>query len=128
MPLLSQRAQSSTPQFTRSRHSSRSLPVFMRRESFTNLAPRYASGSPRSGRFHQDAQPINLAAMDGKVIPMSSHEKQVTPERIMQLAWGFTAPMIIEAAVKHGIFDAIDAGGPLLAEQVAQRTNTSPRG
>ena len=59
---------------------------------------------------------------------MSSPEKQVTPERIMQLAWGFTAPMIIEAAVKHGIFDAIEAGGPLLAEQVAQRTNTSPRG
>ena len=61
-------------------------------------------------------------------MPMASHEKPVTPERIMQLAWGFTAPMIIEAAVRHGIFDAIDAGGPLLAEQLAQRTNTSPRG
>jgi 3-hydroxy-5-methyl-1-naphthoate 3-O-methyltransferase len=66
--------------------------------------------------------------MDAKLSNAASEQKQVTPERIMQLAWGFTAPLIIEAAVRHGVFDAIDTGGPLLAEQVAQRTNTSPRG
>jgi ubiquinone/menaquinone biosynthesis C-methylase UbiE len=52
---------------------------------------------------------------------------RVTPERIMQMAWGHAAPLMIEAAVHLGVFDALD-GGPLLLEQVASRTNASPRG
>jgi hypothetical protein len=29
----------------------------------------------------------------------------ITPERIMQLAWGYAPPLIIEAAVRHQVFD-----------------------
>ena len=65
--------------------------------------------------------------MSEKAVPQSSQEKQVTPERIMQLAWGFTAPLIIESAVRYGIFDAIDANGPQSVEQIAQRAAASPR-
>ena len=57
----------------------------------------------------------------------AAQQKQATPERIMQMAWGYTAPLIIEAAVHHGIFDVIDAAGPLAAEQIAQRADASPR-
>jgi hypothetical protein len=28
-----------------------------------------------------------------------------TPERLMQLAWSFAPPLIIETAVQHGVFD-----------------------
>jgi ubiquinone/menaquinone biosynthesis C-methylase UbiE len=52
-----------------------------------------------------------------------------TPERIMQMAWGFSAPLVIEAAVRHGVFDAIDAAGkPLTVDEIAERTHTAPRG
>jgi 2-polyprenyl-3-methyl-5-hydroxy-6-metoxy-1,4-benzoquinol methylase len=54
----------------------------------------------------------------------------VTPERLMQIAWGYTAPLILEAAIKNKVFDVLDAagGGGLLVEQVAQRTCASVRG
>ena len=29
----------------------------------------------------------------------------VTPERIMQFAWGYVPPLILEAAIRHRIFD-----------------------
>ena len=29
----------------------------------------------------------------------------VTPERIMQFAWGYVPPLVLEAAVHHRIFD-----------------------
>ena len=34
--------------------------------------------------------------------------KSLTPERIMQLAWGYAPPLILEAAVKHRVFDLLD--------------------
>src|ERR1700751_760191 len=34
----------------------------------------------------------------------------VTPERIMQFAWGPTPPLILEAAIRHGVFDVLDSG------------------
>src|SRR4051812_13779527 len=58
-----------------------------------------------------------------------ANDKSVTPERIMQMAWGFSAPLIIEAAVRQGVFDAIDAaGGPVDVAEVATRTKAAPRG
>jgi ubiquinone/menaquinone biosynthesis C-methylase UbiE len=65
--------------------------------------------------------------MSEKSVATSSPEKPVTPERIMQIAWGFTAPLLIESAVRYGIFDAIDANGPQSVEQIAQRAAASPR-
>jgi ubiquinone/menaquinone biosynthesis C-methylase UbiE len=58
---------------------------------------------------------------------MSEQEKKLTPERIMQLAWGFAPPMLLEAAVRHGIFDLLDEA-PKTLPQVAQATGASERG
>lgn len=51
----------------------------------------------------------------------------VTPERIMQISWAYAAPLILDAAVHHEIFDVLDAG-PKSARQVARDTSTSERG
>src|SRR5437667_1097621 len=56
-----------------------------------------------------------------------TQSKPVTPERIGQFAWGYAIPLIIEAAIGHKIFDAVD-GGANTIEQVAQNTGTSTRG
>ncbi len=51
----------------------------------------------------------------------------VTPERILQMAWGFSAPLILEAAIKNRVFDVLDEGAKSLAE-TAQATGASERG
>src|SRR6185437_10206609 len=51
----------------------------------------------------------------------------VTPERIMQMAWAYSAPLAIEAAVQLGVFDTLD-GEEKTAEQVASSTKSSLRG
>jgi len=53
--------------------------------------------------------------------------KSPTPERIMQLAWGYAPPLILEAAVKHRIFDLLDES-PKTARQLAAQTGASLRG
>jgi 3-hydroxy-5-methyl-1-naphthoate 3-O-methyltransferase len=35
---------------------------------------------------------------------------QVTPERIMQMAWGYVPPLVLEAAIRHRVFDVLDSG------------------
>jgi ubiquinone/menaquinone biosynthesis C-methylase UbiE len=50
-----------------------------------------------------------------------------TPERIQQLAWGYAPPLIIEAALHHGVFDCLD-GGSKTVEEVAARSRASLRG
>jgi 3-hydroxy-5-methyl-1-naphthoate 3-O-methyltransferase len=52
---------------------------------------------------------------------------QVTPERIMQMAWGYVPPLILEAAIKHRIFDVLD-NGPLTVAEIARETKASERG
>ena len=52
---------------------------------------------------------------------------QVTPQRIMQFAWGFAAPMAIGAAVHNGLFDALASGPKDLAE-LEKTTGCSARG
>lgn len=56
-----------------------------------------------------------------------SADARLTPERLMQLAWGFAPPLMIEAAIKHKVFDVLDAG-PKSLEQIATETAASPRG
>ena len=51
----------------------------------------------------------------------------VTPERIMQMAWGYAPPLMMEAAVRHGYFDLLD-GGAKTAGEVAAQSGTSLRG
>src|ERR1700727_2686484 len=52
---------------------------------------------------------------------------QVTPERIMQFAWGYVPPLVLEAAIRHHVFDTLDAG-PKTVSEVAQSTGASERG
>ena len=54
-------------------------------------------------------------------------QKQVTPERIMQMAWGYAPTLILEAAIRNKVFDTLDAG-PKTIEEVATATGASPRG
>lgn len=51
----------------------------------------------------------------------------VTPERVMQFMWGYTVPLMLEAAVRHRVFDLLDEG-PKTAEQVAAGNGCSVRG
>ena len=52
---------------------------------------------------------------------------ELTPQRIMQLSWGYALPLIIEAAVKHRLFDLLDAA-PKTAPQLAKEARASVRG
>jgi SAM-dependent methyltransferase len=51
----------------------------------------------------------------------------VTPEQIMRYAWGYAAPLILEAAVRLGVFDALAAGQKTVAE-LAAKSGASERG
>ncbi|MFZ0661521.1 MAG: methyltransferase [Acidobacteriaceae bacterium] len=51
----------------------------------------------------------------------------VTPERIMQFAWGYAAPLILEAAINNKVFDTLDSG-PQSLEEVHAATGASTRG
>ncbi|HUY82274.1 MAG TPA: methyltransferase [Acidobacteriaceae bacterium] len=52
---------------------------------------------------------------------------QVTPQRLMQIAWSYAAPLIIESAIRTGIFDTLDES-PKNLEQVHTATGASTRG
>lgn len=51
----------------------------------------------------------------------------LTPERIMQFAWGCMPTLTIEAALHHKIFDLLDTGPKTIA-QLANESGTSQRG
>jgi precorrin-6B methylase 2 len=50
-----------------------------------------------------------------------------TPERIMQMAWGYVPPLVLEAAIRHRVFDVLDAG-PKTLGQLHEATQASERG
>src|SRR5690242_5980995 len=52
---------------------------------------------------------------------------QATPERIMQFAWGYVPPLILEAAIRHRVFDVLDKG-PKTVKEVQKETGASERG
>lgn len=58
---------------------------------------------------------------------MENHSTPVTPERIQQFAWGYVPPLVLEAAIRHRVFDTLDAGPATVAE-VSQATGASERG
>ncbi|HEY2040514.1 MAG TPA: methyltransferase [Edaphobacter sp.] len=58
---------------------------------------------------------------------MSTTASTVTPERIMQFAWGYVPTMVLEAAIRHRVFDVLDAGPRTLSETAAA-TGASERG
>ncbi|HEY1490687.1 MAG TPA: methyltransferase [Verrucomicrobiae bacterium] len=54
-------------------------------------------------------------------------KKQITPERIMQLAWGYAPTLCIQAAVQHRVFDVLDQS-PKTIKELAKKTGASERG
>ena len=52
---------------------------------------------------------------------------QVTPDRLMEIAWAYSAPLILEAAIRNRIFDVLDEGSKTLNELHAA-TGASTRG
>lgn len=50
-----------------------------------------------------------------------------TPERLAQMAWGYAAPLVVEAAIRLGLFEALAAGPRALAD-LAAAAKASPRG
>jgi len=59
-------------------------------------------------------------------MPIAS-ARQITPERLMQFSFGFAPPLIIEAAIRHQVFNALDGGAKTL-DALSSETRTSPRG
>lgn len=57
----------------------------------------------------------------------SPDASSVTPERIMQFAWGYVPPLVIEAAIRHHVFDVLDQG-PKTVFEVQKATGASVRG
>ena len=59
---------------------------------------------------------------------MNAQKKsEPTPERLMQMSWGYAPPLIIEAAVKHHLFDLLHAA-PCSAAELARKAGASVRG
>ena len=58
---------------------------------------------------------------------MSDAAPSVTPERILQFAWGFAPPLVIDAAVRCRVFDVL-AKRKLTLGELAQTTGASSRG
>jgi 3-hydroxy-5-methyl-1-naphthoate 3-O-methyltransferase len=58
---------------------------------------------------------------------MSTSAAPVTPERIMQFTWGFVPTLVLEAAIKHRVFDVLD-GAPKTLKETAAATGASERG
>jgi hypothetical protein len=58
---------------------------------------------------------------------MTTAVSPVTPERIMQFAWGYVPPLVLEAAVRHRVFDLLD-GGPKTLVEVQKESGASERG
>jgi ubiquinone/menaquinone biosynthesis C-methylase UbiE len=57
----------------------------------------------------------------------TSNQTPVSPERILQMAWGYAPPLAIESAIRLGVFDRLD-GQPESAEQIATDSRCSLRG
>ena len=57
----------------------------------------------------------------------SANAPSVTPERIMQFAWGYAPTLILEAAIRHRVFDVLDTA-PMTVTEVAKATGASTRG
>jgi len=53
--------------------------------------------------------------------------KPPTPEKILRYAWGYAPPLILEAAVRNRVFDALE-DGPKTIAQTSVATRASERG
>jgi len=58
----------------------------------------------------------------------SSTNSSVTPERILQMSWGYAPPLILEVAVRSHVFDYLDQAPGHTVEEVATHAGGSERG
>jgi ubiquinone/menaquinone biosynthesis C-methylase UbiE len=58
---------------------------------------------------------------------MGEGQQQLTPERIMQMAWAYAPPIMVGTAVSLGLFDRLD-GSSKSANDVAKEAGASDRG
>lgn len=65
--------------------------------------------------------------MTTTVATPQAQSAQVTPERILQLAWGYAPPLVLEAAIHHRVFDVLD-GTSMTLDELAGATGASRRG
>jgi len=65
--------------------------------------------------------------MTTSVATPSLSEARVSPERIMQFAWGYAITLVMEAAIRHRVFDVLD-NGPMNIDDLQQATGASRRG
>jgi precorrin-6B methylase 2 len=63
----------------------------------------------------------------GGVEVSSSAAVPVTPERIFQFAFGYAAPLVLEAAIRHHVFDVLD-GHEMTVHEISKATGASERG
>lgn len=54
-------------------------------------------------------------------------DESLTPERIWKTGFGFAPPLILEAAIRNGVFDVLEPG-PRTLEEVVAETGASRRG
>ncbi len=63
--------------------------------------------------------------------PVAQHQSDsaspLSPQRISEMAWGFSPPLILEAAIRTRVFDVLDSG-PKTLDELAVATQTSTRG
>ena len=64
---------------------------------------------------------MERSMMSSSVAPL------VSPERLMQFTFGFAPPLMIETAIRFGVFDILDKS-PKTVEALCAETGTSPRG
>ena len=57
----------------------------------------------------------------------TSIQAPVTPQRIYQFAFAYAPPLILEAAIRHRVFDVLD-GGPKKLGAISEATGASERG
>src|SRR5664279_5180014 len=80
-------------------------------------------GRPRAAAQLQPRSKRRFAARPRR----TPRSQSPTPERLMQIAWGYAPPLILEAALNWRVFDLLDQG-PQTLRLLAAQSGASERG
>src|ERR1035441_5370027 len=78
---------------------------------------------PQAAKQVQPRSKRRFSAPGGR----ANGSKPPTPERLMQFAWGFAPPLILEAALNYRVFDLLDQK-PQTVEELSAQSGASVRG
>ena len=93
------------------------------REQSTNMSSRVILSKGRTA----GGAKLKLAKRLKPPVTGTKGNHQPSPERLMQFAWGYAPPLILEAAVKLHVFDRLDESARTV-EELAAETGASARG